>query len=355
MDKQNDIIQLIQKYWDNTYTDEEYDMVIDFMRRPDAGTLIEQWEQEGKLKNPAETEELAGTPESAESIDSQLNLSRLLSMIFEHENRIIAEKKKRPPMSGYLKVAGIVLVTGVLAWFLMDLDNQSDSVSAALLTKETARGQKITLTLSDGTTVQMNSESVLIYPKEFQNTREVTLKGEAFFMVTRDEQKPFIVKTGNVKTEVLGTSFNIKAFERKSVEVTVVSGKVKVKSDVPDDGETSSPVERKKNEITLLPDQQAIYHLDSNLLKKRAINAVEFIAWKEGMLKFSEVRFEEVARDLERWYGIDIAIDPALKECIIIGEYQNESLESILKSFEFLMDINYEFSKDGVTIHGEGC
>ncbi|MDN5211970.1 FecR domain-containing protein [Fulvivirgaceae bacterium BMA12] len=355
MDKQNDIIQLIQKYWDNSYTDEEYDAVIDFLRRPDAGTLIERWEKEGKLKSPAELEELSGTTESDESIDSQLNVSKLLSMIFEHENRLIAEKKKRPPMSGYLKAAVIVLVTGVLAWFLMDLDNQSDSVSAALLTKETARGQKITLTLSDGTTVQMNSESVLIYPREFQNTREVTLKGEAFFMVTRDEQKPFIVKTGDVKTEVLGTSFNIKAFERKSIEVTVVSGKVKVKSNLPIEEGASPNTKGEKNEITLLPDQQAIYHVDSNLLKKSAINATDFIAWKEGMLKFSEVRFEEVAEDLERWYGVDIAIDSRLNDCIIIGEYQNESLESILKSFEFLMDINYEFSKDGVTIHGEGC
>ena len=354
MDNQKDIIRIVQQYLNNTFTEEEYNKAIDFMRRPDAEDLMEQWEKEGLLTNPGRAEELAGTGEHSESIDSQLNLSRLLNKIFEHENRLIKSKKKNPPISGLLKALVVILITGFLAWFLMDLANQPDSNGTILITKNTARGQKLTLTLPDGTTVQMNSESTLTFPQEFGKTRQIALKGEAFFMVTRDEKRPFLVKTAHLTTKVLGTSFNIKAFDKEHIEVTVASGKVKVEPSPQTEDETS-PLKGGPRGVILTPNQQAIFNTNNNILKKRNINATDFIAWKEGILNFSEVRFQEVVRDLERWYGIDInIINPRLNECIVIGQYQHESLETILKSFKFLMEIEYEFNKDGVTIRGEG-
>lgn len=360
MAKNDDIIQLVQKYLDNTFTKEEYDLVIDFMRRPDAETLIEQWEEKGLLKDPAKVDEPDNKVKEKKSIDSELKLSRLLSKIFEYENRRLSEKKKKPPFFGFLKAAVILLTSGLLVWFSTKSVHQTDETSTDMITKNTARGQKITLTLSDGTTVQMNSETELLFPKEFGDRREVLLDGEAFFMVKRDEQKPFVVKTGNLHTEVLGTTFNIKAFKNKIIEITVATGKVKVASSSQDDNQkpplnnTNSPLEGGRG-VLLQPNQQALFDIRTNTLKTRTVDASDYISWKEGVLKFSEVRFQDVVMDLERWYGVDIEIDPRLNECIVIGQYQNESLETILKSFEFLMEIDYEFGKDGVHIKGKGC
>ena len=300
-------------------------------------------------------DEPENTVKKNKSIDSEIKLSRLLSKIFEYENRRLSEKKKRPPFFGFLKAAVILLASGLLIWFFMKLLVRSDNTIEAMIIKSTARGQKITLTLPDGTTVQMNSESNLAFPKQFGDTREVLLDGEAFFMVTRNEQKPFVVKTGNLHTQVLGTTFNIKAFKNDIIEITVASGKVKVTSSNQNSSfnNTKSPLEG--GEVLLHPNQQALFDIMNNTLKTRNVNATDYIAWKEGVLKFSEVRFQDVVLDLERWYGVDINIDPKLYECIVIGQYQNESLETILKSFEFLMEIDYQFEKDGVNITGESC
>ena len=359
MDKNDNIIQLVQKYLDNTFTKEEYDLVIDFMRRPDAETLIEEWEEKGLLKDPAKIGETDNKAKEKKSLDSELKLTRLLSKIFEYENPRLSEKKKKPPFFGFLKAAVILLTSGLLVWFAMKLVDQTDHTGPDMITKNTARGQKITLTLPDGTTVQMNSETKLTFPMEFGNRRQVLLDGEAFFMVKRDEQKPFVVQTGNLHTEVLGTTFNIKAFKNEIIEITVATGKVKVTSTNVQNQNSSlnnvnTPLEGKGG-VLLTPNQQALFDASTNTLKARNVDTNIHIAWKEGVLKFSEVRFQDVVIDLERWYGVDIDIDPRLNECIVIGQYQNESLETILKSFEFLMEIDYEFGKDGVHIKGEGC
>ena len=80
------------------------------------------------------------------------------------------------------------------------------------------------------------------------------------------------------------------------------------------------------------------------------------MAWREGVLKFDHLRFEEAVKMLERWYGVNITLEnKQIGNCVIIGEFQNQSLHKVLRAVEHALGIDYEFSTDGVMISGEGC
>lgn len=108
--------------------------------------------------------------------------------------------------------------------------------------------------------------------------------------------------------------------------------------------------------MILEPDQWATYHTKSGELKKEEGDVQEFVAWKDGMLLFHNKRVSEVVEMLERWYNTEITVkNEAVKNCLIHGEHKNESLENVLKTMQFTLDIDYAFTKEGVTITGGRC
>ena len=121
--------------------------------------------------------------------------------------------------------ASIAIVLGIA--IVLYLSQSTTGIN--YLTKSTERGQKATITLSDGSTVRLNSESSITYPESFaEEIRELELVGEAFFDIKKDQDRPFIVSSHKIETTVLGTSFNINAYDSTAVSVALVSGKVKV-------------------------------------------------------------------------------------------------------------------------------
>ena len=125
----------------------------------------------------------------------------------------------------------MVISTGFCFWYFAAYQPEKvDSGKAAMIDKSNPRGMKTTILLSDGTKVKLNSETSLRYPEYFSDSvRIVYLKGEAFFEVERDESKPFIVISKGIRTKVLGTSFDIRAYpDEVELSVGVVEGKVQV-------------------------------------------------------------------------------------------------------------------------------
>ena len=206
--------------------------------------------------------------------------------------------------------------------------------------------------MNDGSRVYLNSSSTLSYPATFpSDKREVFLEGEAFFEVIRNENRPFLIRSGNITTRVLGTSFNVNAFDANNISVSVANGKVQV--DVDDaSGTASSP----SKSVVLLPDQQAIYH-KQNGLTIASIDVERFIAWKNNTLHFEDASLQEVAAVLERWYNVTIEFDdPRIEKCRINGQYKNQTLNSVLKSIQYMYKINYEFSEGNkLKLYGKGC
>lgn len=199
--------------------------------------------------------------------------------------------------------------------------------------KTTEWGKKMNITLADGTEVRLNSGSTLKFPDRFQgNTREVELSGEAFFNVARNSDKPFIIKSGEVETMVLGTSFNVNTYpESKQVAVTVATGKVKVTS--------------RENEIFLLPNEQGVFDKKSKSISKEKIDIAAFLHWKDGIIHFEDAELSQVLRTLERWYGVTFEVDNAnIGDCHITATYNNERLDAILESIIYAKKgLRYQF------------
>ncbi|OWW25478.1 hypothetical protein B4Q04_07620 [Zobellia sp. OII3] len=199
-------------------------------------------------------------------------------------------------------------------------------------TVQTRYGEKQEVLLPDGTFVMLNSGSSIQFPDQFQEgLREVVLEGEAFFRVHRDTSRPFRVKTQELTTEVLGTSFNINSFpEKDSITVSVATGKVMVKNS---DG---------LKEI-LLPDHQLHYHKTTYAYRKSADESAIDAAWTSNTIYLNNIRLEEALYMLEKWFDVSIRLsDPSLADKKVIGKYRNPNLRQTMESLSFLLGIEFK-------------
>ena len=271
-----------------------------------------------------------------------------------------------------IRVAAVLtflLVAGVGGWYAY---NTQQPVMMVMSEKVTLPGQKSTLLLSDGTQIRLNSSSKLSFPEKFSDdVREVYLEGEAFFDVARDEEKPFFIKTGDLTTRVLGTSFNIKAYPDEAIAVTVATGKVQVSAannqyvppagDLQQEGHPDKASPGIRQSVFLTPHQQATYNPATNLLEKReGIKSTNYLAWKEGEIHFENIKLEEAAKILERWYGVQILFNSEgedIRHCRInTATYKNENLYNILRSFQYFLSIEFQVIEGSkIILKGEGC
>ena len=248
--------------------------------------------------------------------------------------------------------ASIVLMTAFAVYFFLAKDPDP-----SLITKTTQKGQKTNIVLSDGTTIRLNAESTLVYPEVFDKTsRQVTLTGEAFFEVTENPAKPFIVRSGDLTTTVLGTSFNIHAYPGDtSISVTVATGKVKVESFL--DTTPSPKASADVSAVVLTKAEQTIYSITSNNISTTKVDAGHFTAWKDGIIRFDDIPLKQAAQILERWFNVTITFEnEAIGNCFMKGKYINENLVNILESIKYVKKIEYSFqNKNQILISGGSC
>ena len=203
-------------------------------------------------------------------------------------------------------------------------------------------GQNRILTLSDGTTVHLNAGTTLKAPVKFSgHIRPVFLEGEAFFEVAKNTEKPFIITTGKLKTTVVGTSFNVKAYApAESVEVAVITGAVKV-------GDSISSVQ-------LVPHQKAVYHRNGSLQKQSFTDEAIYKAWTTGELVFDHQSMQEIVAVLNRHYNVEIHIqNEALKHCILTARFDNTSLEKVIHHLSTYFEAKHQRTKDVITLIGD--
>ena len=208
-------------------------------------------------------------------------------------------------------------------------------------TIEIPRGGEYQLILSDGTKVWLNSGTSIKYPVAFAaNSREVYLEeGEAFFEVTENKESPFIVHTSKMKVNVLGTSFNVRAYsDENQLATTLITGKVIINQ--PETGK----------EYTLIPNEQAIFSDQGVDVKSVDVN--KFIAWKNGRILFEENTLEEIFNDLSRWYNIDVdyASSEVKKLMFSIDVERYDEFGEILGILELTKKVKFEIEENSITI-----
>jgi len=250
----------------------------------------------------------------------------------------------------YIRVAAVLLpfiVTAVLFLIFRDAPQQQIIVENPVIQKSNPKGQKLTFFLSDGSKVKLNSESSISFLQTFDSAeRVVTLEGEAFFEVTPDSKRPFIVRTGEVETTVLGTSFNVEAYPaEEKVKVAVKTGKVSVNTL----NQKTDAVSRET--IVLSPLEMATYSKKTNKSIVTGYDALTVFGWGDGTLHFENASMSEFVSKLERWYGVDIIIKrdkPVPKG--ITGTYTQLPLEEILMGQRSASEFDYEFLPNGNVI-----
>lgn len=259
--------------------------------------------------------------------------------------KVRAGFKKRRLKANFWKVAASILLVAVvgLAIKLYDSEQTPTIATVEVINEETPRGQKSVIELPDGSIVHLNSATKLTFPKVFGKTREVSLTGEAFFVVKHDTDRPFAVKVGTTAVNVLGTTFNVKATGQQDAAITLVSGKVHVAS--------------ASDQRTLSPGEQAIVDQHTNAVTTSKVNIRQFISWKENIIYFDQTPLHEAVDMLESWYDTEIIVESArIDRCSITGQYKNEALENVLESLGFLLGAKVNFSDPKrVIISGGEC
>nr|WP_295921225.1 FecR family protein [uncultured Dyadobacter sp.] len=268
----------------------------------------------------------------------------------------------------YLGVAAMVCVLSGLGWLMNRSlhDGQGDKGKLAgiyhakngHIVHYNYTAEAVTLTLEDGSTVALKPESELEYPEKFEPAnRVVELKGEAFFEVTRDPDRPFRVMTRELVTQVLGTSFTVRSFEKDAnASVSVRTGRVSVYSKtegpVPDAGSS-----KKVTGVVLKPNQQVLFDKrESRLVKVIVDEPVRVAELPVAALVFDEMPVKNVFKALEKEYGIEIVLnEEVLSACLLTANLSGLPMYQQLDLICRIIHARYEVMDGQVVIHSEGC
>lgn len=268
--------------------------------------------------------------------------------VWENIQREIHHKAKQIPLytrSLLIRISGIAaalaLITGFSLSFLFNEGDKNWMAGRSENVVIAPSGQKSQLILPDGTLVWLNSGSRLTYSYAF-NTRDrvVNLEGEAFFDVTKDQQYPFVVKTGGVDVKVLGTAFNVQAYtDEADVTVALLRGRVSLLSAADQNLLTS-----------LSPDQMATVSKNDLSYQVASCDAGIESSWHQNLLKFDGTSAEEVWKKLERWYGVRITLSNAKPSNAYWFTVKTESLTELLEMINKITPIEYKLDGEEVTV-----
>ena len=266
---------------------------------------------------------------------------------FERFQSKINSKENKAAVKGHYKIlyriaAGLlflVMATGIYHLYTSSSSNQQ--------LVESTLDQIKSIDLIDGSNIQLNVESKLTYFAGLEEkSRKVSLVGEGFFDVSRNENKPFIIHTENFKIEVLGTSFNVRDYKSDGIaEVFVKSGKVKV-------------IAKKSNQVLVLTADEHLYiNKETQAFKKSKTAKRNAIAWINGKLSFKKSALSDVLNDVENYFNVSIVLEnEALKTCPYTSLFNEPDLDSIIETISavFDMQIKQEGSQN-FTLSGGTC
>ena len=230
-----------------------------------------------------------------------------------------------------LKVAAVLITGLIISTFFLYTKQEKLSEIATIETVKTPYGARTSFKLPDGSEVWLNSGSTISFPRQYGVIRRVELEGEAFFKVVKDG-KPFVVETRLGKVEVMGTSFDVKAYANESFVTTLVEGSVKVN-------------DRTNQVATLKPGEQSVITA-ANEYRLKVVNTNLMTSWREGKLIFVKEPFANVTKEFERWYNVKIELQgERLKKLGYTGTIELETFSEVLELINTTTPIKTSFNK----------
>jgi len=230
--------------------------------------------------------------------------------------------------------AMIVKANGKLIYQIGDKTKEENLTN----TITTPKGGQYHIVLSDGTSVWLNAASALKFPVSFtSNERIVELKGEAYFEVAKNKQQPFKVQVNGMEVAVLGTHFNVKAYDdEKQMKTTLLEGSVKLKL--------------RNSEILMLSGQQAITTDKDHFDVMNDVDLEQVLAWKNGLFEFND-NIRDIMRQISRWYDVDIVYAGNVTEKAFGGAIaRNKNISEVLNLLELTGSIHFTVEGKKITV-----
>ena len=249
---------------------------------------------------------------------------------------------KRIKLNRILQIAAILLITFGLGWSSQFITFSGDRQPEAVSMQEifVPKGQVNQVFLADGTRIWINSETRLIVPSVFdKNERVVKLNGEAFFEVAKDKKRPFRVEVNGQQIEVLGTSFNVRAYTNSNkIETTLATGQIKLHTG--------------RQTAILNPGEQSLFEKDDNKLVISKVDPITYSSWKDGRFRFQNENLIEVFKVVERWYDVEISVNEnTFKGMHFSGVIKrNKDVMHFLELLNLSVPIHYEINSDKIQI-----
>jgi len=288
----------------------------------------------GKINSPAEQILLDDWESQLESeVISNRNLKPILDQIHHrirlNENSKLKQLNWRQTFQRVAAVLFIPLLLSFSVYFYFQSEKSTSTVSYAEI--QCPLGVRTKFQLPDGSTGFLNSGSRLKYPVSFTKERTVELSGEAYFDVVQNKEIPFHVNTKNLDIKVLGTTFNVIAYENeKTEEIVLETGKVYVSSKCG------------KQLAVMSPNYQLTLDTEKQTFTKKAIVASQYTTWKEGKLTFRNENMQQVALRLSRWYNAQVVVDDRLLDDYTFhATFIDEPLDEVLKLISITTPISY--------------
>lgn len=322
------IENILNKYVNGVYTKKELDTLIEAARkREDDGAFERNMD---RLWKEAESVQESVVQSNGYELDAKRLLKQLSSV------------PKRLVLRTFVKYAAVIAILIIGIWGVYYTAAIRSVDQGTYITFIVNKGERQKITLPDGTKVILNSNTCLKYPASFKgDLRKVEMDGEGFFDVAKNPNKPFIIHTVSADVRVLGTSFNVKAYnEDDEVAVSVKTGKVQV------DIENAA--------LKLLPNEQLVLDKTSKEYRKHNEDITKVMLWTEGKLYFNRISVQSLVLELQRIYDCKIGFAPGFTyDEYLYGEHENKSLESVLNSIKYSTGINYKKEKDKYILYKE--
>ncbi|WP_159470551.1 FecR family protein [Dyadobacter sp. 3J3] len=330
--------QLLEKYLQGLCSDHEKN-------------IIEKWY--ATLETPGQYLESVAESERNELLENTLkNINQQIDL---EENNTEIRKFPWSRITGI--AASILFVLGIFYYqfapkqsFDSIAANEKVSKKVDLVEFINNESRIVQHQLPDGSTVWMHKNAIIIYPKVFaENNRTVKFKGEGFFNVQKNKEKPFSIISGEMVVKVLGTSFNVKAVSAgKHFEISVVTGRVEVSA--PDS-------ESKTQQVILKPNQQALFELESKKLSFQEMATLQKKEIYQSIsITFTHTPLRDAIRQLERKFNISIKLsDPGIAKCRISGDFEQQPLPAIMDMLCKTLEATYIIKENTITIQGEPC
>ena len=320
----------------NRPTDKQIEEVLAGIASPEDAKYVAEW---------FATEEGSDYLEAAMTQDSELIKNEFADLYVDHDipsKKILEQIRKNIRIKKLkricFRVAAVLIPVVLIVGLYMQLNSKVDLFGTSEYEEVVVdKGERIQIMFQDGTKVYINSDSKLRYPKKFAlNTREVYLEGEAYFVVAKNKNRPFIVNLSGPAIHVLGTSFNVQDYpENKDIVVCLDEGNINL----------TLPTEKK---YPVKPGERLVYNKDNQQCTISKMNDMRRLSmWKQNVIVFKDTPLSEVIKILNRWYNVEFKVeDENVLKYVYTLTSDNTLLEKVLMDLEKIAPVKFEYNED---------